>query len=613
MEKIISINFHGRLIPIEESAYDELKKYIDGLRRHFANEESSEEIIQDIENRIAELFSERLKNGATCITASDMQAVINSIGKLEDIEAAEGDENYESGTGNSGIPPQQKKGRLYRDADGRVIAGVCSGIAARLGMDPIVVRVLFVLLFGALFGLYILLWIIVPSQSNISSVTRRLYRNPNDRYIAGVCGGLSVYFGVETWIPRLIFALPLLVSMLSGSAHAMWWPMHWGLGGSLFAGSIGGSLFVLYIVLWIALPYASSSTDMLEMRGEKIDINSIKAATLEKAGNAGTYTTRTRSGLGRALGILFKAFFLFIAGAMAVGLFCVLIALFLAGAVAFPFTDLLLTGYKEHLLLWSGVSLFFGIPLLALVTWLIRRMIGVRSHRHYLSYIFAGLWIIGIINIFATIGIFTTNFRHKAAIDEMYMINQPSGNSMYISIGNAGSHATRHLRSSWYNDWNDHDDMPFYLVDDNTLFLNTVKINVTRSQDTAYHVYEARMSRGTTTSEAKEKANKINFRIEQQDSIIVLPDGFTVSASDKFRNQQVVLTIAVPMGKTIQFSPEVDRYKWFNINFNGRRNMHIDNNCDSEDFSENGVYLMTENGLLNTNDPSDVIETEIDE
>jgi len=61
MNKVININFQGRVIPIEEPAFEELKQYIESLRNHFANEEGKEEIINDIENRIAELFSEKLK------------------------------------------------------------------------------------------------------------------------------------------------------------------------------------------------------------------------------------------------------------------------------------------------------------------------------------------------------------------------------------------------------------------------------------------------------------------------------------------------------------------------------------------------------------------------
>ena len=61
MKKVININFQGRVIPIEDSAYDILKQYVDSLRKFFAKEEGGDEIINDIEGRIAELFSESLK------------------------------------------------------------------------------------------------------------------------------------------------------------------------------------------------------------------------------------------------------------------------------------------------------------------------------------------------------------------------------------------------------------------------------------------------------------------------------------------------------------------------------------------------------------------------
>ncbi len=279
MEKIININFQGRVIPIEESAYDALSKYTDGLKRHFASEESGDEIINDIENRIAELLAARLKQGAPCINIADLNAVIDGIGRIEDIKAAEGEE--EPRQQSVPPPPQPERPvmqeRFHRNADDKVIAGVCSGIANRMNMDPVVVRVLFVLLFGALFWIYILLWIIVPIRSTSTQITHRLFRNPDNKVIAGVCGGLAVYFRMDSWKVRLIFLFPLIVSILFKSVGIFTW--HMGLAPGFFIGSFGSTLFILYVILWIAIPYASSSTDKMEMRGEKIDINSIAAAT----------------------------------------------------------------------------------------------------------------------------------------------------------------------------------------------------------------------------------------------------------------------------------------------------------------------------------------------
>jgi hypothetical protein len=90
MKKVININFQGRVIPIEESAYDMLKQYVESLRKFFANEEGRDEIINDIEGRIAELFGESLKKGSTCITDDDVNHIIESMGRPEDFEGEEG-------------------------------------------------------------------------------------------------------------------------------------------------------------------------------------------------------------------------------------------------------------------------------------------------------------------------------------------------------------------------------------------------------------------------------------------------------------------------------------------------------------------------------------------
>src|SRR6476659_5731460 len=98
MKKIININFHSRVIPIEETAYDILRKYVESLKKHFASEEGGDEIVNDIENRFAELFSDRLKKGATCITDADVNEIISSMGHPEDFDQ---DENTGT-TGNTG-------------------------------------------------------------------------------------------------------------------------------------------------------------------------------------------------------------------------------------------------------------------------------------------------------------------------------------------------------------------------------------------------------------------------------------------------------------------------------------------------------------------------------
>ena len=131
MKKVININFQGRVVPIEETAYDNLKQYIESLSKFFANEEGKEEIINDIEGRIAELFAETLKKGATCISEDDVHKIIASMGRPEDFETEETFVKEQLGGNNSSNQQQytytnadQPRGRLFRDDNDKILGGV---------------------------------------------------------------------------------------------------------------------------------------------------------------------------------------------------------------------------------------------------------------------------------------------------------------------------------------------------------------------------------------------------------------------------------------------------------------------------------------------------------
>src|SRR4051812_20172770 len=145
MKKIININLSGRVIPIEDSAYESLQRYIESLRRYFANEEGRDEIINDIESRVAELMNDKVRKGAPAITDSDMEEIISSMGRIEDFEAAEAEAKTTSSSEKTSAgytqaeaqaKKKQPKGRLYRDASDKFIGGVCSGIANYMNVDP---------------------------------------------------------------------------------------------------------------------------------------------------------------------------------------------------------------------------------------------------------------------------------------------------------------------------------------------------------------------------------------------------------------------------------------------------------------------------------------------
>ncbi len=165
MKKTISIQISGMLFHVDDDAYAALDEYLQSIRTHFAHLADRDEIVSDIESRIAETFSEKLKKQKQTITMKDVDALIKTMGTIEDFEAFEHEGEPEKRETREERAERKAPRRFYRNPDDKVIAGVASGIASYFNIDPVFVRVIFVILaiFNGL-GLiaYIVLWIAMP-------------------------------------------------------------------------------------------------------------------------------------------------------------------------------------------------------------------------------------------------------------------------------------------------------------------------------------------------------------------------------------------------------------------------------------------------------------------
>lgn len=162
MNKTIIININGTVFHIEEDAYEVLRTYMTEVKRHFAYSADSEEIVTDIENRLAEMFSERLNSeNKQVIVLQDVNEVTGQMGSVADFEKAEDSEQSYTYT-ETGNKVEKK---LMRDMDDRVIAGVCSGVGHYFDIEPRWMRLILLLLVffgGTGIMLYIILWIVMP-------------------------------------------------------------------------------------------------------------------------------------------------------------------------------------------------------------------------------------------------------------------------------------------------------------------------------------------------------------------------------------------------------------------------------------------------------------------
>ena len=652
MKKIININLSGRVIPIEDSAYEKLQAYIESLRRYFANEEGRDEIINDIESRIAELMSEKIRKGAGSITDADVNDIAKSMGRPEDFEADAAEEIHQAKQGTSApsvettTETKRRRSRLYRNPNDKFIGGVCSGLANYLDVDPAVVRLLFAIFgFGGWgFLIYIALWIFVPEKEQEEYAGKRFYRNSENRMLGGVASGLAAYFNKDTKMIRLIFLAPFILNILLGIVN---WPSayHSLRVPNIVFGSLTGTFVLAYIILWIVLPEAKSQYEKMEMRGEKVDVNTIKQNVQEGMENmkgkmkdwgdevkesAQNFSNKAEEfstakgkafatevsqtarpvarGIGHAIGVIFKVFFLFIAGCIAFGLFVALMALIFGGVAWWPVNNFLWTSNWQQGYAWGTVILFLGVPLIGFLIWLIRRIIGIKSKRSYLGWIFGGLWALGWVSailLAASISKDLHYYDHSAPI-EVQMNTQPGDGRMVVAVSEPALVFTDRY---WWID-NDSDGWD---ISEDSLKMSFIKFHVLSSTDSFYHVVIKKYSAGRSNSDVERRAEKIQYRASYMNGVLDLGSGFAIDKDSKYRGQMVEVEIKVPAGKKIRFDESI-RHKLnpVNIRLNknrgwrrGRVEIEIDE-YDSFPWRTNTDYIMSIDGELKNTDGTPV-------
>jgi phage shock protein PspC (stress-responsive transcriptional regulator) len=247
MNKTFTINLNGRVYHINDDAFDALNAYLDSLKRQFAQEEGAQEIMEDIEARIGELFDERMRYGMQVVRLSDVEDVIKVMGHPEEIASSEPEAEAPS-----------KKTEEVSQATGST-----------------------------------------EDAEQSAKASRRLYRNPDDCIIAGVCSGLGAYTKLSPWIFRALFLV-------------------------LFFAGIGTPILV-YVALWIIVPEATSVAQRLQMRGEPANVEAIRQAIND--GEA--VNPRPRSAVEQVLGFFLKFFTVAVGGCLGLGILLILFVMVL--------------------------------------------------------------------------------------------------------------------------------------------------------------------------------------------------------------------------------------------------------------------------------------------
>jgi phage shock protein PspC (stress-responsive transcriptional regulator) len=484
---------------------------------------------------------------------------------------------------------------------------------------------------------YLILWIAVPSSSvkEIGGVKKRLFRDIENKVIGGVCAGLSKYFGIKVWIIRILFLIPFIRLVFNfREIHLFQFWDAPDFPNFLDITFSPGSVFI-YIVLWLVLPEAKTSADKLEMVGEKVDLNSIKNTIqndmegfskraqgwgsdlknkyqTDHASNtkngASAHPSEKRKGIvyyiGRIITISIKAFVYFILGIIGISLLAALFGIGVAATAVMPLRKFLL---EDGAQIWSvyGALLFFvWVPIIGIVTAVVRKLAGYKKANVWVRSSFVALWVVGWVLLFY----FGSSLGHsfsKHNVPEEQTVALANLAVDYLEV--TASPKMKYYEDRWFQI------SPFdAFSDEDTVFVRNLRIRIVQSKTDSFQVKVVKLSNGKTIQNANELASKINFDLTQQDSLVFLDRGIAINKKDKFRNQHIIMTIAVPLGKRIKITNK--GWSQTNVRINGR-GMHTETfdrissdddwydewiePWDNESFSyERGVeYKMTATGL----------------
>ncbi len=490
MNKTVNINLAGIFFHIDEDAYSKLQRYLEAIKRSFTDPQGRNEIISDIEARIAELFNERVQNEKQVVSVKEVEEVIAIMGQPEDYAVDE--EIFED-------EPKQQYSR----------------------------------------------------STSTSSNNRKLFRDTENAYIGGVSAGLSHYLGIDPLWIRLIWVL-------------------------LFFGA-GTGIFI-YILLWILMPAAETTAEKLAMSGKPVNITNIeekvkegfsnvkesledaadkiKSADYNKTGDRVQSASRSFfDALGNIIMFFFKiiakfiGIILMIVGASTlIGLVVGLLSIGVADIFHFPGLDMADIVNSTNLPIWlvSLLTLFaVGIPFFYIfILGLKILVVNIKSPGKIANFSLIGLWLATIITLSVFAAREVTEFAREASVTNRTELNIKTNDTLYVKM------AANEQYSSYVH--RDYDFDIYYDENDNRMiYSNNVRLIFRSTKDSLASVSVEKTSRGNSYQNAKERASNVNYNHAFVNNELLLDGYFLTDAENKFRDQEVEVTLYLPEGSIV--------------------------------------------------------------
>ena len=548
MKKNISINISGIVFHIEEDAYKDLQQYLDSINDYFSTYEENKEIISDIESRIAELLLEGLTNGRQVVSAEDVAQLVGTMGNTSDFEAMEEETDFARGeqaesTKNTSSSRNPESRKLFRDLNNKILGGVCSGLAHYIKIDPLWVRIFFLLLLstGTSLIAYFILCIVVPGSEELTEngSVKKFYRDPDGRVLGGVCAGLAKYLNIDVIIIRVLFISLFMVGSFFGFI-----PIGFGLS------------FIPYLILWAITRKASSITDKMQMKGEKVTLSNIDE-NIKKKQNEKGFGSKREGGFTKVILFPFRLIGKILSGiskALApLMLFMVSIIRVFTGAIIALFglanmfmlvvaTGVALGLYNGKEWHYPGYYIPFEflnetISLTGLIAFIIVIFIPflylfiagitVIAKRKIVSSTFnwstLGIWFIALLLAAATIPAAIIGFRKQSSIirTENIAVN---GQTLVLDMD---------------NQYDDYRRNGFFIID----------LDLRAADDDQVKLKSLVWAFGHDRRDAEENADQVDYRYTVRDSVIVFGGMFRLEPHSAYRAQRLEMTLYIPKGQ----------------------------------------------------------------
>jgi len=534
------MNLSGIIFHIEEDAYDKLNKYLSTIRSYFKDSDGRDEIMNDIESRIAEMLQEKVSKTKQAVLMMDVESVIAVMGKPEDFA---GDNAHAEQSGPADHTTNDGSRRSY---NGR---------------------------------------------------RRRVFRDPDEKLLGGVCSGIANYFDFDPIWLRGAFAISFFVF---------------------------GSGFLLYIILWLIIPEAKTTAEKLEMRGEKVDVNNIGKAVNDEfedfkkrmkgfgddvsspENRARVKSTARRvtefagdvfHNMVKVVGKIVAVFLVFIGIVLTVGL---LATIFGKGTInpfygpggsirfsLYEFSAVVLPADLSVELVVLGLILFLGVPFLMVIYNGIRFLFGIKQKNRIVKYTANILWLCGVVLMFYIGSLIASDFSNQASHRQRVYIKQPQGNTLYLDAKFSGEedewdrihrYGHRHIN---FGEW------VLISKDDEKFRFGYPVMDIVPSETDSFELVALRTANGYDRKDALNRAKNIEYSVTQNDSSISFNAFYDVKNVDKLRAQDLQLTLKVPVNKVIYLSRSMERIIF---------DIHNVNDVLDEDMLERR-WIMTKKGL----------------